>query len=300
MSCQNCGCQKTLCGCEDTPLTTPAPCNPIGCPDPYPCSEVINAECVIYTGDDILCSQDVVVSQDTNIADALNQVVDYFCANVGGSDTVVESGDNNIEVTSNTVGNTTTYTVSLLSVPAKEFFYQEVIQDNDISVDPGFVSLQYFSPVGYTVLSYTNTSSVAKTYKVHASYEHSVGLFAGNREAFGSWVDAALIKTVGLVNTVQYESLGQLSISGFLYWGSNATDIIGTGTPIHNLFDDQGSTVEFRFNTVQTPLRGSFFKSLTLNPNETVTLMFRAKDPTNFGEPAASLLNRAQIMVEEI
>jgi len=111
MSCQNCGCQKTLCGCEDTPLTTPAPCNPIGCPDPYPCSEVINAECVIYTGNDILCSQDVVVSQDTNIADALNQVVDYFCANAGGSDTVVAAGDN-IGVTSNTVGNTTTYTVT--------------------------------------------------------------------------------------------------------------------------------------------------------------------------------------------
>jgi hypothetical protein len=301
MSCQNCGCQNTLCGCEDTPLTTPAPCNPVGCPDPYPCSEVTNAECVIYTGEDIVCQEDVVVAQDTNVADALNNIVDYFCANAGGSDTVVESGDNNIEVTSNTVGNTTTYTVSLLSVPAKEFFYQEVIQDNDISVDPGFVSLQYFSPVGYTVLSYTNTSSVAKTYKVHASYQHSVGASAGNREAFESWVDAALIKTIGMVDTVQYESLGQLAISGFLYWGLAANEIIGSGTPIHELFDSQGSTVDFRFGPSLTiPLRGSFFKSLTLNPNETVTLMFRAKNPTNFGEPAASLLNRAQIMVEEI
>jgi len=111
MSCQNCGCQNTLCGCEDTPLTTPAPCNPVGCPDPYPCSEVTNAECVIYTGEDIVCQQDVVVAQDTNVADALNNIVDYFCDNAGGADVVVAAG-NNINVVSNTVGNTTTYTVT--------------------------------------------------------------------------------------------------------------------------------------------------------------------------------------------
>lgn len=111
MSCQNCGCQNTLCGCEDTPLTTPAPCNPVGCPDPYPCSEVTNAECVIYTGDDILCQQDIVVTQDTNIADALNQVVDYFCENAGGTNTVVAAGPG-ITVMPMTIGNTTTYIVS--------------------------------------------------------------------------------------------------------------------------------------------------------------------------------------------
>jgi hypothetical protein len=206
-------------------------------------------------------------------------------------------GEDDIVVTETLVLGVQTFTVSR----PKEFFYQEVIQDNDISVDPGFVSFQYFSPVGYTVLSYTNTSSVAKTYKVHASYQHSVGAFAGNREAFESWVDAALIKTIGMVDTVQYESLGQLAISGFLYWGLAANETIGTGIPIHNLLDDQGSTVDFRFGpALNIPLRGSFFKPLTLNPNETVTLMFRAKNPTNFGEPAASLLNRAQIMVEEI
>jgi hypothetical protein len=300
MACNNCNeTQDPNCGCTTEALHINQICNPIVCPSDE-CAESFSAACIRYTGDDLVCDNVTVVEADTNISQALSNIVAFICADTTGTTTVVESGDNNIEVTSNTVGNTTTYTVSLLSVPAKEFFYREVIQNNDISVDPNFISLQYFSPVGYNVLSYTNTGSVAKTYKIHASYEHSVGAFAGNREAFNSWVDAALIKTIGMVNTVQYESLGQLNISGFLYWGSNVTDRIGTGTPIHELFDDQGSTVEFRFNTVQTPLRGSFFKSLTLNPNETVTLMFRAKNPTNFGEPAASLLNRAQIMVEEI
>jgi len=205
-------------------------------------------------------------------------------------------GEDDIVVTEAVIGGIQTFTVSR----PKEFSYDDVALSTDISIDPGFVSLQYFSPVGYSGLSYTNTSVVAKTYKVHASYEHSVGLFAGNRPSFASWVDAALVKTVAMVNTVEYESLGQLNISGFLFYGPNASDIIGTGTPTHELFDNQGSSVEFRFTAVQTPLRGSFFKFLTLNPNETVTLMFRAKSPTNIGQPAASLLNKAQIMVEEL
>ena len=335
-NCTSCKCSKLKCGCQDTALTTPAPCpTPVDCPEAQPCSETFDSECIIYTGLSVLCNQDVVVETNTSVAEAINnivdyfcnstgsisenitcgddtvvtagstfadafeQVVDYFCQNSGGSVSIVEAGTG-IDVQEVTIGNTTTYTVSLISVPAKEFLYQEVIENNDISVDPGFVSLQYFSPVGYSGLSYTNTSVVAKTYKVHASYEHSVGLFAGNRLSFASWVDAALVKTVAMVNTVEYESLGQLNISGFLFYGPNASDIIGTGTPTHELFDNQGSSVDFRFNAVQTPLRGSFFKFLTLNPNETVTLMFRAKNPTNIGQPAASLLNKAQIMIEEI
>ena len=51
-NCTNCGCKK--CGCQDDFLTTPPACpTPLGCPDPEPCSEVLNAECVIYTGDPI-------------------------------------------------------------------------------------------------------------------------------------------------------------------------------------------------------------------------------------------------------
>ena len=79
-NCTNCGCTKQKCGCQDTMLTTPAPCpTPVGCPDPEPCSEVFDAQCVIYTGDSILCGQDVVVTTSSNVADALNDIVDYFC-----------------------------------------------------------------------------------------------------------------------------------------------------------------------------------------------------------------------------
>ena len=50
------------CGCEDSFLTSPPPCpTPAGCPDPIPCQEVLSSDCIIYTGPDILCNNDVVV-----------------------------------------------------------------------------------------------------------------------------------------------------------------------------------------------------------------------------------------------
>jgi hypothetical protein len=70
-------CKK--CGCEDTFLTSPAPCpTPAGCPTPEPCSETFDAQCIIYTGDDIDCGLNTVVASDTNVADALNDISDYL------------------------------------------------------------------------------------------------------------------------------------------------------------------------------------------------------------------------------
>ena len=70
--CQNCGCEDAL--------VTPAPCpTPAGCPDPQPCSEVFDAQCIIYTGADIECGDDRVITTESNVAEALNDVVTYFC-----------------------------------------------------------------------------------------------------------------------------------------------------------------------------------------------------------------------------
>lgn len=81
-NCTNCGCSKLKCGCQDTMLTTPAAFpTPVGCLAPEPCSEVLDAQCVIYTGDDILCNTDVVVNQNDSVDTALNEIVDYFCTN---------------------------------------------------------------------------------------------------------------------------------------------------------------------------------------------------------------------------
>lgn len=70
------------CGCQDNFLVSPAPCpTPADCPNPEPCSEVFDAQCVIYTGDDILCLQDTVVTTNDSVSAALANIVDYFCTN---------------------------------------------------------------------------------------------------------------------------------------------------------------------------------------------------------------------------
>jgi hypothetical protein len=81
MATTNNKCKK--CGCEDKFITSPAPCpTPEGCPTPQPCSEVFDAQCVVYTGADIECGEDVVVEKNTTMADALHDIVDYFCQNI--------------------------------------------------------------------------------------------------------------------------------------------------------------------------------------------------------------------------
>jgi len=71
-------CKK--CGCQDAFLTTPPPCpTPAACPDPEPCSEISYAQCNIYTGPDIVCGETVVVPTNTDMAEALQLVVAYFC-----------------------------------------------------------------------------------------------------------------------------------------------------------------------------------------------------------------------------
>jgi len=148
-TCTSCKCSKLKCGCQDSALTTPAPCpTPVDCPEAQPCSETFESKCIIYTGNNILCQQDVVVAQDTSVAEAINNIVDYFCNSTGsisenitcGDDTVVTAGSTfadafeqvvdyfcqnsgggtttivqagaNATVTSVTVGSITTYTVN--------------------------------------------------------------------------------------------------------------------------------------------------------------------------------------------
>jgi hypothetical protein len=78
MACKNCNLVK--CGCQDSYLTTPPPCpTPEDCPDVQPCSEVFDAECIIYTGNDITCDQDIVVPTNTSLADAIDNITQYFC-----------------------------------------------------------------------------------------------------------------------------------------------------------------------------------------------------------------------------
>jgi hypothetical protein len=71
------------CGCDDSFMVSPAPCpTPVACPTPQPCSEIFDAQCVRYTGANILCDTDIVVNSNDTVAEALESIVDYVCNNI--------------------------------------------------------------------------------------------------------------------------------------------------------------------------------------------------------------------------
>lgn len=329
-TCTSCGCKK--CGCADNALTTPPACpTPAGCPDPITCSEVFNAECVVYSGLDIECINQVVVATDTNLADALNDVINFFCEFVTGPDlgSVVEVCDTNeyldltsetnpltgvttyticfdptqlpvvelasgtgINVTSSTVGNTTTYTVN---ASAKEFFYDDNVQTINLNT-VATPSVYSFPNVNYSALSYTNPSLIAKNYKVWVSYDTITQPLSANSSNIANWVDGAIIKTVGAIDTIMYQSLGRTLLSGSLMDGAAIGDTVNrSSTAPDQVLTTAGNTVEFRFLNGQIPSSTSFFYYITLNAGETVSLKFKTKDATS-----AAWLTQAQMMVEEI
>jgi hypothetical protein len=94
------------CGCEDSFLTSPAPCpTPAACPTPEPCYTVTDAQCTIYTGLDIDCGQDTVVAMNTNLADALNDIIAYFCAEILAINTSLTSINGSISTINTNISN---------------------------------------------------------------------------------------------------------------------------------------------------------------------------------------------------
>ena len=70
-NCVGCGCGPAI----PEPCITPPPL----CLDPQPCTEIINAECVIYTGPAITCNFSPVIPANSSIAEALESIVEYLC-----------------------------------------------------------------------------------------------------------------------------------------------------------------------------------------------------------------------------
>jgi|LakMenEpi03Aug12_release.lakeMendotaPanAssembly.Ray.scaffolds.fasta_scaffold01412_55 hypothetical protein len=69
------------CGCDDAyPSLPPCP-TPVDCPNPQPCAEFFDAQCVMYTLKNITCGSNIVVAQDSSIAEALESIVLFFCTN---------------------------------------------------------------------------------------------------------------------------------------------------------------------------------------------------------------------------
>jgi len=142
---QNCGCTNSY--------TVTAPCPPA-------CPEVFNSQCIVYTGTDITCNTDTVIKRYDYLDTVITKLVNYICNTVGPVTQVV--GSPYIDVVPNTVGNVTTYTVSI-DIPALQAYFDTVFQNDilaSILAGPGILISQ--NPIAGTVtVSHQDTSSVA-------------------------------------------------------------------------------------------------------------------------------------------
>jgi hypothetical protein len=75
MNCPNCNNKCGKCGCNDAPLTTPNYVLP-ECATAETCSEIINTDCVVYTGDPIISGSTVIVNTNDTVSEALTSIVD--------------------------------------------------------------------------------------------------------------------------------------------------------------------------------------------------------------------------------
>lgn len=280
------------CGCVDGPMTTPPACPPLPCPNPQPCSSYTDAQCVIYTGEDLICDQQIVVETNANLNDIIIELVSRICEAAGNTLQTVVVGGNNINVSFNTVGSTTTYTVSQ---PSKIFFYKEFISDIDI-VDnaPAPGPDNYFFPIGYEILTFQNTYSDPTTFKINVSYNTDLPAFIATPDnALKNWVDGAIVTTFGGVDTIQYETLSLTNIEVYL-WDTVNNSVISGFTADTVRTEPGDHAVDVRFTNKRKPINTSFFKVVTLQPGEFVSLKFKSK--------AGSIgrLLKAQILVEEL
>jgi hypothetical protein len=121
---------------------------------------VFNAQCIVYTGTDVVCNQTTVISRYDYLDTVITKLVNFIC-NTNAPVTVVV-GSTYIDVVPNTVGNVTTYTVSV-DIPALQAYFDTVFQNDilaSILAGPGIlVSPNPFT--GTVTISHADTSSVA-------------------------------------------------------------------------------------------------------------------------------------------
>lgn len=79
MATNNCG--NPGCGCTSS-YTVTAPCPPA-------CSEVFNAQCIVYTGTDIVCNADTVIARYDYLDTIITKLVAYVCENTSSSKSVL-------------------------------------------------------------------------------------------------------------------------------------------------------------------------------------------------------------------
>jgi hypothetical protein len=199
---QNCGCTNTY--------TVAPPCPPA-------CPEVFNAQCIVYTGTDIICNQDTVIKRYDYLDTIITKLVNYIC-NVQAPVTVVE-GSTYIDVNSTTVANTTTYTVSVDVAQLDVYFATAFQNDLFASIAAGQGIAVAANPItGIVTISHADTSA-----QNNISQDNSGNTFiqdiALSFDTFGH-VTGASVTSVSVTPQNTFDRATINPDTGFT-WGSN-------------------------------------------------------------------------------
>jgi len=234
-------------------------------------------------------AKDTIVAAGDNITvTSVTSPTDVTTYTVNGKEAIVV-GSGDITVTPVTVGNDTTYTVARTP---KINFYNEVIASINLPSDPGFIDLVYFSPSGYNVLTYTNTSGVSKDFMITVSADMQFYLNSGGPDAYiSSWMDTGLILSPGVL---LYESRWRPNLDYKLWDTVTNLPIDGTtGETVVTTPSLNPVTTGIADKTLW-PNNVSFFKKVTLTAGQTITVMFKGTT----GVPGNLL--KAQLFVQEL
>jgi len=154
MACSNCN-NTQNCGCSNGTYTVSATCPPA-------CTEVFNAQCIVYTGVDLTCDGDTVISRNDYLDSVVTKLVNYVCSKVAPPASVV-AGSAFIDVvpTTDPVTDVTTYTVSV-DMAAMEIWVAPIITNQILAkvlAGPG-IDVAPDAVAGTVTVSHEDTSSV--------------------------------------------------------------------------------------------------------------------------------------------
>ena len=230
-----------------------------------------------------------VVAAGNNVTVSSSTAANITTYTVNALNTVIVAADDITVTPAGPVAGVTTYTIG--RTPAINF-YAEALTPVDIVTDPGFADLVYFQPVGYTGLTYANTSGVAKDFIVHVSYQtESSFTSAPPIGGLTNWVDGAIVKNLAVV---QYENLSRPSIGFSMF--DTVTNSVVTSITAETVNTFPGSDPIELTASDNSVLRETvnFFKKVNLNAAESVSLFFRSR------VGSTGNLLKAQIFVQEL
>ena len=129
-NCSKCNsvCNSDDCGCTPVGLTTPNYCitdTPI-CPDPEPCSEITDANCLIYTGPDILCGTTPIIETNDSISDAFVALATLACATASGGVSQIIAGAN---ITISTLGPSPGVGIVTINADCCDVYFADILGD---------------------------------------------------------------------------------------------------------------------------------------------------------------------------